>query len=486
MPGWLFASVCPPPERSHEACLAASARYRAAKPVLRLANPLSTATVLAACLLGGEVALAQSPPAERPESGLLLRDVSIATGYSFLKLPPVTLGGTVPSQVLENDLITSSEVGLGWNRAGRSSILSFDLSGIYTARAKYTNMNSAGGTVAFSASQTFGRGWEVLLGVSSSIFNSDQISFQPTHGQQLVNGATSVQDLSNRVGIAKSAHPDPTQAVLFVPINQWALANDSYGNRVFASVGKFGLTYTHSTAISAFVGANYSSAQRAGDSGEPGVALPFPDSQFYTVNAGVRYALTRATTVTAAVVRNESTGLYVNEATSATATFGWTGREWFTQIMAGLSVRPAAPPPSGVIVTNFSTTRAGLTYTANVGYKFRSQSLLAGVGRGLNDSQAYGSVQGDVYHMLASWYWGPLRSKWSAQANFTVYRTPGNFLYIYTWHGNTSIGRELRPNLRLMFEGIFDRHGSKAFEGFHMSTEGFRVNLIWLPRKRLV
>lgn len=456
--------------------------------MLRFPNlPSAGATALALWMLGAASAHAQPEPSDRPEAGLVLREISVTSGYASLQLPPVTLGGGLPNDILQNDLVTSVQTNLGWSKVARNgSVLSFDVTGMYTARVKYSSMNAAGGTAALGITQMLGRKWAATFGVSTALFNSDQASFEPTAAQRKVNSATSVEDLAGRVNVPRSQNPDPSQAALFVPISDSAIVNDAYGNRLLTSVAKAGLTYTQSATLSVFVNGNYVSAQRVGSSGEPGVAQPFRDSQFYTANAGVSYSPSRATEVTAAVSRTQSTGLYVNEATSATFTFGWTGREWFTELMGGWSVRPAAPPASGVIPTDFSRSRSGITYTGNVGYKFRSQTLLAGIHRGLNDSQAYGSVEGDVHSFLASWYWSPLRSKWSAQANVTGHRTPGNFLYIYTWKANASIGREVRSNLQVLLEAIFDRHGSKAFEGFHMQREGFQVNLVWLPRKRLI
>ena len=71
-----------------------------------------------------------------------------------------------------------------------------------------------------------------------------------------------------------------------------------------------------------------------------------------------------------------------------------------------------------------------------------------------------------------------------AHADFSMIRRPGNFSYIYAWLSTVSIGRQLTPNVRLMGEVLFDRHGSRAFEGFHLSREGARVNVIWSPPRR--
>jgi hypothetical protein len=38
----------------------------------------------------------------------------------------------------------------------------------------------------------------------------------------------------------------------------------------------------------------------------------------------------------------------------------------------------------------------------------------------------------------------------------------------------------------MVAEVLWDRHGSKGFEGFHLTRQGFRLNVVWVPRKRVV
>ena len=63
-------------------------------------------------------------------------------------------------------------------------------------------------------------------------------------------------------------------------------------------------------------------------------------------------------------------------------------------------------------------------------------------------------------------------------------RGPGNFSYIYAWLSTFGAGRQLSPSVRLTGEVLFDRHGSRGFEGFHLTREGVRMNLVWVPERR--
>jgi hypothetical protein len=67
-----------------------------------------------------------------------------------------------------------------------------------------------------------------------------------------------------------------------------------------------------------------------------------------------------------------------------------------------------------------------------------------------------------------------------------LFRGPGNFSYIYTWLSTTGLGRQLGPNLSVVGEVLFDRHGSRGFEGFHLTREGARLTLYWTPTRRPV
>jgi hypothetical protein len=63
-------------------------------------------------------------------------------------------------------------------------------------------------------------------------------------------------------------------------------------------------------------------------------------------------------------------------------------------------------------------------------------------------------------------------------------RRPGNFSYINAWLATAAVGRQVARDVRVMGELLFDRHGSRGFEGFHLTREGARVTIIWTPHRR--
>src|SRR5262249_17755154 len=93
---------------------------------------------------------------------------------------------------------------------------------------------------------------------------------------------------------------------------------------------------------------------------------------------------------------------------------------------------------------------------------------------------------GNVQSFDGSWVWSRPRSPWTTQATVSMLRGPGNFTYIYAWMTTASIGRELRHNVRLMGELLFDRHGSRAFERSALTREGAQLTLIWTPTGRQI
>src|SRR5262249_47170430 len=92
--------------------------------------------------------------------------------------------------------------------------------------------------------------------------------------------------------------------------------------------------------------------------------------------------------------------------------------------------------------------------------------------------------EGNVQSVDGSWAWTAAHRPWMTQATVSMLRGPGNFTYIYAWLTTVEIGRELGRNVRLMGELLFDRHGSRGFEGFALTREGGQLTLIWTPRRR--
>jgi hypothetical protein len=124
------------------------------------------------------------------------------------------------------------------------------------------------------------------------------------------------------------------------------------------------------------------------------------------------------------------------------------------------------------------------TYRLRFGYLSGTQAFYGGFIRQANDSQGFGSLRGPVLQWLGSWFWTPPRKKWNMSVDFESFRTPGNFLYIYTWHLNGDFYRQMRPSMRLFTEFNYDRHGSKGFEGFHLMRENVLIGVTWTPGAR--
>jgi hypothetical protein len=131
-----------------------------------------------------------------------------------------------------------------------------------------------------------------------------------------------------------------------------------------------------------------------------------------------------------------------------------------------------------------------LIYNGAIGYRFRTQTLLVQYSRAPHDEYGHGGrniatgFEGNVQSVVGSWSWSAPRSAWMARSDLSIFRGPGNFSYIYTWLSTVSVGRRLGPNVQLIGELLFDRHGSRGFEGFHLTREGARVNLVWTPPRR--
>ena len=448
--------------------------------------------VLTGLCLGVRPAEAQD---ERPEDGLRLALVSVGGGYAFVQLPPVTLSGTIPQEILQEDLIATTQVGLRWLRPTPRSQMTFTLDGTYVGRIKYSEISAFGGGVAFGASRQMGR-FRLSTNATSALTNGDHALLAPTSGQQLVASQDSFDELSRSVAHPRSRHPDPVAASLFVPISTSALVlGEGYGHQMLGSGGSVGLTYSTSRRASYFVDAGFSSVRAIGLTDEP-AAVPFVTAKSRVTSGGVTYTLGRRSEITGSVSYGKSLGTFRYEATQASVRYGWTGRRWFYSVLGGVARRsdgflvPADLLPRNEVTEGLpplqQAPRVEPTYRLVFGIKTNTQTFLVGHTRAPNDSQGYGSLTGLVVEVDGAWYWAPRQSKWDAHANLLVHRVPGNFLYIYSWLGNAGIGRILNPTMRLTAEMLYDRHGSKGFEGFHLGRQAFTINLVWNPNKRLL
>jgi hypothetical protein len=249
--------------------------------------------------------------------------------------------------------------------------------------------------------------------------------------------------------------------------------------------------YVHSARLTTYLHGRYTNVRRISSSHDLEQVLLFPDSNAESAGVRFRYSRSERSRLTATVNWSQASGVFTHQGVGAAIGYGWTGRKWFTEATVG-AMRLFETEADTAPVT---TTRGGpvaIIYSAAIGYKFRTQTLLAQYRRAPHDDYGNGGrnvatgFEGDVQSVAGSWSWSAPRSRWVAQSDFSLVRRPGNFSYIYAWLSRTGIGRQLGPNLRLMGEVLLDRHGSRGFEGFHLTRQGVRANLIWAPGRRRV
>ena len=436
-------------------------------------------------------ALAQSTD---DRGGFAVRELGLSTGYAWVQLPPITLGGKLPNEVLNADLITSGTVDIGWRRGTSKTTYTFDLFGIYSARTRYSRLSAPGADVSFRVSRAFGNRWRLGTGVAGAITSSDQVAFQPTQTRRLVDDAQSFDDLANTVAVIRSPSPDLSQAALFVPIRESIAGSELYGTRVASSSMRADATYVHSSRLSIHFSGIYTNVRRIspGQGQDPGLVLGLPDSTAEGARMAVTYDHSERTQLTTALNWSQTSGIEADKAVSATLGYGWYGRKWFAEGTGGVALRPFQALVASVPSTTTSSRMPLIVGSAAIGYKFQTQTLLVRYSRAAHDEAGHGGRNivtgfgGNVQSVEGSWSWSAPRSQWTAQSDFSMLRRPGNFSYIYTWLATIGLGRQLTPNFRLMGELLFDRHGSRGFEGFHIARQGARVNFLWTPRRRPV
>jgi hypothetical protein len=421
--------------------------------------------------------------------GFAVREVSLSTGYGWMQLPPITLGGKLPGDVVQADLITNGTVQLDWARITRRTRYTFELFGAYSARTRYARLSAPGSNLTFDVSHVFGTRWRLGAGVANAITSWDQLIFAPTQTRRLIDAAASFDQLAGAVVRARSANPDAAQAALFVPIDQTLAASDLYADRSMASSVRAEAIYRHSVRLATALRGVYTTVRQI-TSSDRAPQTPTPqDSTAVRAGVEVRYDSSERTKLSATLDWSQVSGDSADRVVVGTVGYAWSWRKWLGAARVGAAL-PFQPAVTAAVATSISS-RPELVYSGGGGYKFGSQTLFLQYSRAAHDDYGHGGrnvvtgFEGNVQSIGGSWSWSA-SSRWFARSDLSLIRRPGNFSYTYAWLSTAGIGRQLRPTLQMMGEVLFDRHGSRMFEGFHLSREGARVILIWSPSRRRV
>ena len=424
------------------------------------------------------------------KGGFAIRQVNVSTGYGFVQLPATTLGGYVPTDVLNADLITTAAADVEWRRIARQSTYRLGLFGTYTGRTRYSQLNAPGAELTFGVAHVPSLRWRLSADLATTLTNSDQLASQPTQARRLVDDAVSFGDLAGAVALARPA-PDLAETALFVPISQSLAGADVYGTRFLASTARAEAIYLNSARLSTHFRGSYTAVRPVFRTNEAERGVLFPNSQMARAGVGLRHDRSERTQLTAAVDWSQTEGVSEDKAFLVTLGYGWMGRKWFTMITGGAALRPlfqsSANSPSS---TPAPRRTAALIATAALGYKYRAHTVLVQYTHAPHDEYGYGGrnvatgFEGSVQSAVGSWSWSLPRSQWIARSDVTLVRRPGNFSYINAWLATVGVGRQLGPNLRVFGEILFDRHGSRGFEGSHLTRQGARINLVWNPSRR--
>ena len=459
------------------------------KPGLRDHRTSITRVTIAAVLLIAAAergALAQS---RADANGLSVRELGISTGYATVQLPSITLGGELPTDALDAGLVASATAAIDWRHEAPRTTSILDLSGTFTSRARYSNLSAPGGELTFSVARALTSRWRVNVGLSDGVATTDQLLYQQTQVGSLAASSGSFDDLAETVALAKSPNPDLSQAALFVPINQSLTASDLYTNLVMAGRVKADAIYARSARVTINLHTSYATARRISASTAAGQAILYPDSSAEGAGVAVSYARSERSQVTASFDWSQASGSYTDKALVGAVGYGWLGRKWFLQGTVGAAFRPFDIPVSGPVTTIRNSSPA-IVGSGHVGYKFGTQTLVVEYRHATHDEFGHGGrdiatgFEGSVQSAAGSWSWTSPRGSWGAQASASMLRGPGNFSYIYAWLSTFSVGRQLGSSVRLNGEVLFDRHGSRGFEGFALMREGVRLNVVWAPRRR--
>ncbi len=451
-------------------------------PALR--GTISKCAVAGICLqlfcAGG--VFAQEPDAAGNSAGLWFRSASVGTGFANVKLPPpLQASGALPLDALNQDLITSLGADIDWQRQYHGSSWAIAYSPSYAARVRNSNLNSLGHHLTFSNTQQLGKKWSFGIASNLNLITQEQSQFLPIRTSALSSTQSSFDDLSQGILTGQSSNAAVNSALQTPALVESLGRTLFYGNQVLTTIANASISYAYSQRLSIQGSVGISRMQSIGKTNEPG-AIFFPNVMQGSANVSVNYSLSPRTTIAGSVntVRSLAGGLH-GYGQVINGTFSRTmSRRWFMQTSGGVGYTHQ----TSATATRAPGSKPAYTESATLGFKTFAHTITVSHYRGFTDGFGFGFDA--VWTNTVGWNWQEPGRRWTLSAAFAQVRAPGNFSSIYSFLTSTTFSRALTRGLSLTASYVWDRHGSKGFEGFSMTRNTVQVGIFWNPNLRLL
>jgi hypothetical protein len=436
--------------------------------------------------------LGQNEPdqAARPRRGLYLSDVGSSTSY-FTQANPIGrdfMG--LNSAQLESDVSMQTSASISLNLPGRAAAFSIVYTPTYNRSTSYPEWNRLNHFISIHSQagkpvKRFGR-WAMDVAASVDANSFENFLFAPRQSSQAASGPATIEDLASGISQRSFNNSQLASVMGSTPFAEAPATLLFYGTRLLTAIGGVRLTYSYSPRLSISTGVQGARFQPLHTSAPSGIEN-FQPLQLRTSSAGVSmglsYARSPRTQISWSVDSTRSFSSYIDaySTTTGVSLSRLMGRHWFLEARGGAGViRP---------VRQVGSVPQGIQYVAggSLGYKFKSQTLVAAVDRSISDSFAIGA--GSSITTMGVWRWDPVRSNWLFDVGIDqqIFSNP-NAPSFNSWRAYATAGRMIGRQLQISGQYIKASYGGSfgQLQSYKLSLDGVRVSLYWTPMLNLL
>jgi hypothetical protein len=446
---------------------------------------LMVATLAGAAVLTAQSLLQSLTTAGVQQNGLRIYDISGYSGYSTVDTSSLAkIFGPSNQNGPDHTITSGASTALGFNKHSEKVDFSVMYSVSYEHQTYGTSWNSLSHTTALSWSRKLAPKWRFNITASGIAGNFNQMLFSATTLQSIASLPGTFEDVAGAVLTGQSTNPDLATAATSATATVSPQQRLIYGDRMISANAVAGLSYSISPRFSMGVSLSGSRMQhlnQQGNSADQGAYL-LPQDTSVSGGFSIDYRLSPRTSMTASVNHGRSISS-LNDAQYDSLQAGL-GRKlterWFVQgSVGGGYIRPGNQ--------SYSTRGSQWQTAGTIGYRVRSQTIIASTYRGVSDY--YGLATGAMMGTTGAWAWKRPGSNWGVQAGISQSRLLGNTLGNDGFRISAGVNRMLSRGTSMILQyayasfsgNLIDRTGIVTASRFQFKQHSIRLSMAWGP-----
>jgi hypothetical protein len=445
--------------------------------------------LLLSCAAGPVLAQDSAAPAPEPKSGLQIRSISAYGDYYSNGLASPTAPFQPGFQNGLADLGIGGGVVFDWTKYTERTSFSLSYTPSYTARVRYSSLNSLYHAMSLNLSRTLAPRWRFVSSVVCDFSNLQQYLFSPTSLSKVASASATYNDLAAALLTSNFANNSQLGVIVSsLPSVESPLRFLVYGERVLTASAQASLSYSISPRLSLSFTASGGRQQRVSEpQGVNGAnSYLIPTSTSAGADISISYSLSPVTQVGGSVTTTRIfSGLQNFYATQSVATWERAlGHRWLIQTYGGVgTINIVGPPPGNIVgrsLYDFPKTPHAVL-GGRLAYKTTEHTFLASYKQPANGSYAFGAST--TLSADGAWKWARPGSPWWTETSFDW-----QLIYGYNGAANTSgwritagLNRRLAPHIVFLTQYAFVSYAGIQTADRRFSQNAVRIEVTWMP-----